>query len=94
MSESQGRNLPGLQGEHVRIRRTKRADLPHLARWWADRDVMAAVLCPKGIRMTPQELDRWFKRWCAAPGGSRGHYMVLDEHDSPIGEIEYHDLGD
>jgi len=94
MGETRGQNLAGLKGERVRIRRTKRADLRHLARWWADHDVMAPLLCPEGIRMTPQEQDRWFRRWCETPGGSCAHYIIVDEHDSPIGEVDYHDLDD
>ena len=92
MSEVKGQSLPGLEGERIRIRRTTRADLRHLARWWTNPAVMTPVLRPNGIRMTPDEQDRWFRLWCADTGGSRGHYMVFDEHDKPIGEINYHDL--
>ncbi len=86
--------MPGLKGERISIRRTTRADLRHLVRWWADRAVMAPVLRPEGIRMIPDELDRWFKLWCTGSGGPRAHYIVFDEHDSAIGEIDYHDLDD
>jgi len=94
MSKAKGRSVSGLEGERICIRRTTRADLCHLARWWADPAVMAPVLRPNGIRMTPDEQDRWFRLWCADTGGSRGHYMVFDERDRPIGEICYHDLDD
>ncbi len=53
---------------------------------------MTPVLRPEGIKMSPEEWDRWFESWCADTAATRRHFIVFDEHDTPIGEIYYDDL--
>jgi len=42
--------------------------------------------------MPREEWDRWFDAWCAHTDGTCRHFMILDEHGAPIGEIYYSDL--
>jgi len=92
MNETGGSRVPGLARGRVRIRPTTRSDLEHLARWWSDPEIMTPVLRPGGISMSPEEWDRWFGAWCSDTSGPQRHFIVFDEHDTPIGEIYYHDL--
>jgi len=92
MTSSGTRRAAVIEGNRTRVCPTVRTDLDHLARWWADPVVMTPMLRPDGIRMSRDEWTRWFNSWCPHADWPRRHFMIVDERDSPIGEIYYSDL--
>ncbi len=72
-----------LDGERLYLRTMTRADLPHVRRWLADKDLRRRV----GVTQSHNEasIEEWFDG-VVADGNRRWFTVVLAEDDRPIGE--------
>lgn len=73
-----------LKYHDMTIRSAAAKDAPQLAAWWNDGKVMAHAGFPKGLNITPSEIEK-----SLAGDTDAGRRLILELSGQPIGEMSY-----
>lgn len=71
----------------IKIRETSKDDLKNIQGLWADKEVMAHVGIPEGIRMSDDDMDKWLESVASSRPNSN-HYSIYS-NNKYCGEVHY-----
>lgn len=76
--------------ENLTIRNATTDDAEQLASWWNDRKIMAHAGFPNGTGETAEEIVSNLER----NAEDSGQLLILERDEVPIGEMDYHKVGE
>lgn len=71
----------------IKIRETSKDDLKNIQGLWADKEVMAHVGIPEGVRMSEDNMDKWLESVVSSRPISN-HYSIYS-NNKYCGEVHY-----
>ena len=77
-----------LRGQKVRLRAPRVDELSFIRALWADSETMASVGGP--VAFAEAEVREWFARMIEPGSPSDCYCLILNENDTPVGEISFH----
>lgn len=77
-----------LQGKKVCLRLPRVDELPFIRTLWSDPDTMVSVGGPADF--PEAKAKKWFERMVEPGGQSNCYCLILDQSDTPVGEISFH----